>query len=216
MMISLDGRIDCAMTSKLRGVDDYYTTLDAIDVPTTVSGRVTAELELAEPGFFEPKNNEIYGQEGFSKKAEAAGYEVIIDTKGKLLWNDAAGMSKPYLIVTSEQVTKEYLEYLDSRHISWIACGKTSVYLARASQILAENFNVERMGIVGGAKINTAYLEAGLLDEISILVGAGIDGRGGMPAVFDGLAMSHDVTDLKLIDVKKFDSDAVWLRYKCR
>ena len=25
MMISIDGRIDCAMTSKLRGVNDYYT-----------------------------------------------------------------------------------------------------------------------------------------------------------------------------------------------
>ncbi len=59
MMTSLDGRIDCAMTSKLRGVNDYYTTLDEIDVPTTVSGRVTAELELAEPGKFEPKNTEI-------------------------------------------------------------------------------------------------------------------------------------------------------------
>ena len=47
MMISIDGRIDCAMTSKLRGVDDYYTTLDEIHVPTTVSGRVTAELEMA-------------------------------------------------------------------------------------------------------------------------------------------------------------------------
>lgn len=32
-----------------------------------------------------------------------------------------------------------------------------------------------------------------------------------MPAVFDGLAMQHDVTKLKLIDVKKFDSDAVWI-----
>ena len=215
MMISLDGRIDCAMTSKLRGVDDYYTTLNEIDVPTTVSGRVTAELELAEPGFFEPKNNEIYGKEGFSKKADAAGYEVIIDTNGKLLWNDAADMSKPYLIVTSEKVKKEYLDYLDGRHISWIVCGKDSVDLARASQILAEEFNVRRMGIVGGAKINTAYLEAGLLDEISILIGAGIDGRGGMPAVFDGLEMSHDVTALKLLDVKIFDSDAVWVRYKC-
>ena len=46
MMISIDGRIDCAMTSKLPGVDDYYTTLDEINVPTTVSGRVTAELEM--------------------------------------------------------------------------------------------------------------------------------------------------------------------------
>ena len=87
--------------------------------------------------------------------------------------------------------------------------------LARAVEILAEKFGVERMGIVGGPKINTAFLEAGLLDEISLLVGAGIDGRGGMPSVFDGLAMEHDVTRLKLIDVKKFDSDAVQIRYQC-
>lgn len=71
MMISIDGRIDCAMTSKLRGVDDYYTTLDEIHVSTTVSGRVTAELEMAEPGGFIPEKNDIYGQEGFSKKADA-------------------------------------------------------------------------------------------------------------------------------------------------
>lgn len=70
------------------------------------------------------------------------------------------------------------------------------------------------MGIVGGPKINTAFLEAGLLDEISLSVGSGIDGRGGMPAVFDGLDQDHDVTGLKLMDVQKFDSDAVWLRYR--
>lgn len=112
-------------------------------------------------------------------------------------------------------MSKEYLDYLDGQHISWIACGKEHVDLARAGEILAEQFDVERMGIVGGSKINTAFLEAGLLDEISLLVGAGIDGRGGMPAVFDGLGMEHDVTKLKLIDVRKFDSDAVWIRYRC-
>ena len=37
MMTSVDGRIDCAMTSKLSGVSDYYTTLAQINVPTTVS-----------------------------------------------------------------------------------------------------------------------------------------------------------------------------------
>lgn len=215
MMISVDGRIDCAMTSKLRGVDDYYTTLDAINVPTTVSGRVTAELEMAEPGTFVPENNESYGQEGFSKQADTEGYEVIVDTNGKLLWSDASGMNKPYLILTSKKVTKEYLHYLDGQHISWIACGDDHVDLVRASEILYEQFHVERMGIVGGSKINTAFLEAGLLDEISLLIGAGIDGRGGMPAVFDGLQMSHDVTSLKLMDVQKFDSGAVWIRYQC-
>ncbi len=37
--------------------------------------------------------------------------------------------------------------------------------------------------------INTAFLEAGLLDEISLLVGAGIDGRGGMPAVLENVVL---------------------------
>ena len=215
MMISIDGRIDCAMTSKLRGVNDYYTTLDEINVPTTVSGRVTAELEMAESGTFVSKNNESYGQEGFSKQAETEGYEVVVDSNGKLRWPDASGMSKPYLILTSKKVTKEYLQYLDEQHISWIACGDEHVDLVRASEILFEQFHVKRMGIVGGSKINTAYLEAGLLDEISLLIGAGIDGRGGMPAVFDGLSMSHDATALKLMDVQKFDSGAVWIRYQC-
>ncbi|WP_294587879.1 hypothetical protein [Ruminococcus sp.] len=32
-------------------------------------------------------------------------------------------------------------------------------------------------------------------------------------AVFDGLDMERMVTPLKLTDVKKFPSDAVWLRY---
>ena len=50
MMTSLDGRIDCAMTAQLPGVDDYYRTLEALNVPTTVSGRVTAQLEMALPG----------------------------------------------------------------------------------------------------------------------------------------------------------------------
>ena len=33
-------------------------------------------------------------------------------------------MAKPYLIVTSEKVSKEYLDYLDRQNISWIACVK--------------------------------------------------------------------------------------------
>ena len=52
-----------------------------------------------------------------------------------------------------------------------------------------------------------------ILDEISILIGAGIDGRGGMAAVFDGLPMESPVTPLKLTNVQQFSSGAVWLRY---
>lgn len=56
MMTSVDGRIDCAMTSQLSGVEDYYKTLAELNLPSTLSGRVTAETEMAEEGFFEVKN----------------------------------------------------------------------------------------------------------------------------------------------------------------
>lgn len=47
-------------------------------------------------------------------------------------------------------------------------------------------FDVKRMGIVGGPTINTAFLKAGLLDEVDIPIGPGIDGRAEMPSVFEG------------------------------
>ena len=61
MMTSVDGRIDCAMTEHLPGVQEYYDTLDALDAPTRISGRVTAELEMALPGKFEDKTAEALG-----------------------------------------------------------------------------------------------------------------------------------------------------------
>ena len=68
MMTSIDGRIDCALTAQLKGVDEYYTTLNMLEAQGALSGRVTAELEMALPGKFDPKTNEILGKVNFSKK----------------------------------------------------------------------------------------------------------------------------------------------------
>lgn len=201
MMTSVDGRIDCAMTEHLPGVQEYYDTLDALDAPTRISGRVTAELEMALPGKFE------------AKAADAEGYEIVVNTRGTLLWGESAEDERPLLILTSEQVSKEYLAYLNGKHISWIACGKEHVDLKRACEILAAEFDVKRAAAVGGGHINAGFLAAGLLDEVSILIGAGIDGRGGMQSVFDGLPMERSVTPLKLTSVQQYGSGAVWLRY---
>ncbi len=214
MMTEVDGRIDCAMTEQLPGVQEYYSTLEALGTPTHVSGRITAELEMALPGKFESNLKTPLGKEAFEKAAEAEGYEVVTDTQGTLLWNDCADERCPILVLTCEGVSREYIDYLNERHISWIACGKEKIDIRRACEILAEEFGVKRMAVVGGGHINAGFLAAGLLDEVSILIGAGIDGRGGMSAVFDGLPAEKSVTQLKLESVRSFESGAVWLRYK--
>ncbi len=213
MMTSVDGRIDCAMTEHLPGVQEYYETLDALNAASRISGRVTAQLEMAQPGEFHSETKQPIGQEAFSKKAEAAGYEIIVDTQGKLLWDASNEEGRPLLILMSERADRAYLDYLDSKQISWIACGKEEIDLPRACEILAEKFGAERAAVVGGGHINAGFLAAGLLDEVSILIGAGIDGRGGMTAVFDGLPENRPVTPLKLNSVQQFESGAVWLRY---
>ena len=84
MMTSVDGRIDCAMTEHLPGVQEYYDTLDALDAPTRISGRVTAELEMALPGKFEAKTAEALGKEAFSKAADAEGlFTHVTDLTGE-------------------------------------------------------------------------------------------------------------------------------------
>lgn len=187
MMTSVDGRIDCAMTEHLPGVQEYYDTLDALNAPTRISGRVTAQLEMSRPGVFTCDTPHPLEREGFFKGESAPGYEVVTDTRGTLLWDKPAEGERPLLILTSCRASREYLDYLEGLNISWIACGGDKIDLARACEILK--------------------------DEVSILVGAGIDGRGGMAAVFDGLPMDRPVTPLKLTSVQQYGTGAVWLRY---
>jgi len=215
MMTSIDGRIDCEMVGKLKGVDEYYQTLNELNAPARLSGRVTAELELALKGKFSPKKpEETFEKESFSKKKDSEGLEIIVDNKGTLLWDDDSKYERHHLIITSEKVTKEYLDYLDSKNISWIVCGKEKIDLKKSMEILFKEFQVKRLAVVGGPQINSSFLDEKLLDEITILIGVGIDGRKGMPALFDGFSMDHPITtNLQLKEVKSFKNGAVFIRY---
>jgi riboflavin biosynthesis pyrimidine reductase len=66
----------------------------------------------------------------------------------------------------------------------------------------------------GGGHINGAFLEAHLVDEVSILVVPGIDGRRDIPAVFDGVNPAiKEAVPLKLISVEQRKNDTLWIRY---
>ena len=218
MRTSVDGRIDCDMVGRLAGVEDYYPLLDELGLQSAISGKTTAKLELAESGEFKPENNLPFGKETVSKKADSSnGYTIVVDTKGTLLWKHDSQYDKPHILITSKEVSKEYLAYLDEQNISYIVTGDTRIDLAAACEALKKTFGIERLGIVGGPAINTAFLDAGLLDEVIVLIGAGIDGRASFPAVFHREDNSKsEPTPLKLIEARTYDSGAVFIRYKTR
>lgn len=130
MMTSVYGRIDCAMTEKLPGMEEYYPLLEELDLSSAVSGKTTAQLELAEPGQYRSEIRTTVGVRTVSKKANnVTGYSIVADTKGTLLWRNDSEYDQPHIILTSQKVSREYLAYLDEKNISYIAVGNSILTL---------------------------------------------------------------------------------------
>jgi riboflavin biosynthesis pyrimidine reductase len=80
---------------------------------------------------------------------------------------------------------------------------------------LGKLFGIRTLLLEGGGHINGAFLQAGLVDEFSLLVVPGIDGRHEIPAVFDGLSQSKKkAVPLRLISLERRKRDTLWLRYE--
>ena len=83
--------------------------------------------------------------------------------------------------------------------------------------LLAEHFGIRRLLLEGGGHINGAFLEADLVDEVSLLIAPGIDGRHNIPAVFDGVSLPNgEAAALRLKSIERRESDTVWIRYERR
>lgn len=213
MIASVDGRIDCDMTEQIEGGNEYYEALEALECPSMLMGRVTMQMHYALPEPFVANDNTPIGHEAFHVARKAAAYCVGIDTHGKLQWGENEFDGQALLVITDEKCPKAYHDRLTEQGISWIAAGKEGINLVRAMEILGEEFGVERLAVTGGGHINGAFLEAGLLDEVSFMVAPGIDGRAGMASVFDGIGdKNRPATQLHLESVKRM-GETVWMRY---
>lgn len=212
MVASVDGRIDCSMVDKISG-DEYYTTLESLDCPSSVEGKTTTEHYHSLPGRYKAVDNTPIGRETHYKAVSADGYQICPDTNGTLLWD--ADQPKPLLIMLSENAPAEYLDYLRYRNISYIVAGRERIDLNRAMEILGDEFGVKRLAVVGGGKINGGFLSAGLIDELSLLLAPGIDGRTSQPALFDGIADRPGFLPARLAlkSVGTVADGVLWIKY---
>ena len=217
MIESIDGRIDCAMTEKIDDTDHYYNTLDKLDCDSSIEGKTTLVMHYAKPGTFQgARPYKKAGQQVHIAK-ESDGYAIGVDTRGTLLWSDDTEelFGKPLLMILSEKASEEYVEYLREKRISYITIGEEEINLTAAMDILAGKFNVRRLAVTGGGHLNGSFLDAGLLDEISMMYASGVDAREGFAASFDGRKKDREPIRLNLESVEKLD-DIIWARYTVR
>jgi riboflavin biosynthesis pyrimidine reductase len=82
---------------------------------------------------------------------------------------------------------------------------------------LGEDFGIRTILLEGGGTINGAFLKAGLIDEVSLLIYPGIDGLAGVPSIFE----YHGEQDerpaggksLRHLSTETLEGGMVWIRY---
>lgn len=212
MVQSIDGRIACDMVDKISG-DEYYTALDALECNAFIEGKHSYQIHCCGFDDFISKPSSNIDAEKFHVASKSDKYNISIDTKGTLKWDNCDNNGR--ICIVSEQVSLDYLTYLEQLDISYIATGKESVNLPRAMEILASEFEVKRVAVVGGGKINGAFMTAGLVNELSAMIAPGIDGRIGQPALFDFNCNDKDYipVKVKIKEIKTFPNDVIWIRY---
>jgi hypothetical protein len=216
MMVTVDGRIDGGALRDVlpAGTGEYEVTGELLDGDAWVCGRTTMQEGFAD-GTFVSKTNTPAGPRPPFVATRAESHAISVDTRGSLLWSGGDLDGDHLIVVTSELVADDYLATLREREISYIVAGRDAVDLARAVEQLGELFGIRTLLLEGGGHINGAFLDAGLVDELSLLIAPGVDGRPEIAAGFDGMKRTPGgkAVPMKLKSFERREGDVLWLRY---
>ena len=153
------------------------------------------------------------------KARQADRYAVVIDGTGSVRWESGSverrGEKLHVIVVLQENASDAYISHLRKAGVSYIFAGKDSLDLPLAARKLKELFGIQSMLLSGGGVVDWSFLQAGLIDEISLVIPPVIDGGVRLPSAFDDspLAVCHTPVALHLTDVQRLEGDALWLRY---
>jgi len=215
MAATIDGKIDGSALQGIMRHGEYESLHSRLGGNAWICGRTTMQQHFADDEPFVSATNAPAGPQPVHVARRAESYAISVDTTGKLRWssNDLSG--DHLICVVSELVPTDYLAMLREKQISFVVAGDSAVDLVKAVELLREHFGIRTLLLEGGGHINGGFLQAGLVDEVSLLLLPGIDGRHDGPAVFDGINPSnHTAVPLKLKHVDQLEGGALWIRYE--
>jgi riboflavin biosynthesis pyrimidine reductase len=180
-------------------------------------GRVTGQ-EFAKGSAYPATTDAVFPRESWSVRRDAKAYGVVLDADGKIAWGRADIGGDPIVVVLSEKVSDAHLAGLRSEGISYIFAGKTALDLGLALETLNRELGIKRLLLEGGGVANGAFLRAGLVDEISLILFPTVDGTKGVSSIFDSseaeAGQSAPLRTMVLESTQQLDGGVLWLRYR--
>jgi 2,5-diamino-6-(ribosylamino)-4(3H)-pyrimidinone 5'-phosphate reductase len=144
---------------------------------------------------------------------------VIPDVKGRVrFWHYIRKWPywRDHIALCSKSTSKEYLDYLNKRHIEFIIAGNKHVDLRTALKELNSRYEVKTVRVDSGGTLNGVLLREGLVDEISVLVHPNLAGGVSSSSIFHApdLISKKGVLNMKLLHLEEMKNDLIWLRYE--
>jgi len=211
--VSLDG----AVTGFPLDLEAHYKVLGQLAPETVLVGSNTAKTGIETFIREIPPETEQDRKKPDIAANDRRAYWIIPDSRGVLknmlhVYRQT-GYGKDIIMLISESTPADYRAYLEERHYDCIVAGKTTVDLPAALEKAAAKYDFRYIVTDTGPALNTAVLEAGLGDEIKLLVWPAIAGKAGRNFM-EGLKSG---IKLQLLSCDRQDKGSMLLSYKvCR
>jgi len=218
MVASVDGRTLHSRWRPEGAAGDLFEQVhDELDGDAWLIGRVTGQ-EFAKGKPYPLSTRESFPREAWFARRDAKAHGVVLDAHGKIAWGRSDIGGDPIVAVLCEAVSDAHLAGLRGEGVSYIFAGKSQLNLALTLEILNRELGVKRLLLEGGGGTNGAFLRAGLVDELNLVICPAVDGAKGAPSVFDSSEAESDrrapVTAMTLESSKALDGGAMLLRYR--
>lgn len=190
MAISIDGKILIAhwqnepWADKFSGLfEKYHTTFDS---EARILGRVSMEKDFSggeKPQLVAPHKS--IERSAFIGDSSATSFAIAVDKSGKLGWSSNDIDGGHIIELLCEDVSDDYLAYLQQKNISYVFAGKSELDFKIALEQLQTHFPIQTLMLEGGGHLNGSFLNAGLIDELSVLLLPVADGTPKTTSLFE-------------------------------
>src|SRR6266481_8279520 len=218
MATSVDGRtLHSRWRPKGSGGDLFERVHDDLAGDAWLVGRVTGQ-EFAKGKPYAASARESFPRQPWFSRRDANAYGVVLDARGKIGWGRSDIGGDPIVVVLSEAVADAHLAGLRSDGVSYIFGGNSELDLTSTLDILNRELGVKRLLLEGGGGANGAFLRAGLVDELHLILCPAVDGAKGAPSVVDSTETEAEqrapVTAMLLETSQAIEGGAILLRYR--
>lgn len=221
-MSSVDGRLlpdrwtePSGETNKNDCFDIYASLSQGLNADAWMFGRNTVAekfpYRFVSKGIADFKEERIYKALRHSERLF-----MTVDPDANIFYNHSQLRYSDILVVLGGNATSDYLNHLEEKGISYIVIERAD-NLRRGLELAGKHFGVRTISLQGGGIIDGAMLAEGLLDELSLVIYPGIDGKSGISSIFEYLGnkdIPAERQTLELIKAEILSHGVIWLKYK--